>query len=166
MTNLHNILKGRDIPLPTNVWLIKSMVFPVVIHECESWTIKKAERQRIDALELGITEDSWGSLGLQGVQNSKRNQFWIFIGRTDAEGEALIIWPPDAKNWVIRKDPDEEDWGREQKGLAEGEMVGCHCQLNGREFEQALGLGDGQGSLACCSPCDRRVGHNWPTEMI
>ena len=82
----------------------------------------------------------------------KGNQSWIFIGRTDAEAETLIFWPPYAKNWLTWKDPDaEKDW-RQEKGMTEDEMVGWHHQLNGHEFEQALGAGDGQGSLVCCSP--------------
>ena len=83
----------------------------------------------------------------------KENQSWIFIGRTDAEAEALILWPPDMKNWLIGKDPDAgKDWRWEEKGMTEDEMVGWHYQLNGHEFEQTLGVGDGQGSLLCCSP--------------
>ena len=83
----------------------------------------------------------------------KRNQSWIFIGRTDAEAEAPILWPPDGKSWLIRKDPDAgEDWRQEEKGMTEDEMIGCHHWLNGYEFEQALGDGKGQGSLVCCSP--------------
>ena len=83
----------------------------------------------------------------------KGNQPWIFIGRTDAEAEALILLPPDEKNWLIGKDPDAgKDWGREEKGMIEDEMVGWHHQLDGHEFEQILGDGDGQGSLARCSP--------------
>ena len=83
--------------------------------------------------------------------NPKGNQSWIFIGRTDAE--APIVRPPDMKNWFIRKDPNAgKDWRQEEKGMTEDEMVGRHHQLNGHEFEQALGVGDGQGSLACCSP--------------
>jgi len=83
----------------------------------------------------------------------KGDQYWIFIGRTDAEAETPILWPPDAKNWLIWKDPDAgKDWRREEKGTTEDEIVGCHHQVNGHEFEQALGAGDGQGSLACCSP--------------
>ena len=82
--------------------------------------------------------------------NSKGNQYWIFIGRTDAE--APIFWPPDVKNWLIEKDPDAgKDW-RQEKGRTEDEMVGWHHYLNGHEVEQALGVGDGLGSLACCSP--------------
>jgi len=103
----------------------------------------------------GVGEDSWESLGWQGDQtvNPKENQSWIFIGRTAAEAEAPILWPPDAKNWLIGKDPDaEEDWRWEEKGTTEDEIVGWHHQLNGHEFEQVLGVGHGQGSLACCSP--------------
>ena len=93
-----------------------------------------------------------------------------FIGRTDVEAEALILWPPDAKNWLIRKDPDGgEDWGQEEKGMTEDEMVGWHHWLNGCEFEQALGDVDGRGSLACCSPLGHKESNmtewlNW-TEL-
>ena len=84
--------------------------------------------------------------------NIKINQCWIFIVRTDAEAEAPILWPPDAKSWLIRKDHDaRKDWRQEEKGTTEGEIVGWHHQLDGHEFEQAPGDGDGQGSLVCCS---------------
>ena len=83
----------------------------------------------------------------------KGNQSWIFIRRTDAEAETPILWPPDAKNWLMWKDPDAgKDWRQEEKGLTEDEMVGWHHQLDGHEFEQAPGAGDGQGSLVFCSP--------------
>ena len=79
----------------------------------------------------------------------KRNQSRTFIGRSDAEAEAPVLWPPDTKSWPIRKDPDaEKDWRQEEKGTTEDEMVGRHHQLSGHEFEQVLGVGDGQGSLA------------------
>ena len=82
--------------------------------------------------------------------NPKGNQSWIFIGRTDAEAEAPLLWPTDVKNWLNGKDPDAgKDWRQEEKGMTEDEMVGWHHQLNGHEFEQALGAGEGQGSLAC-----------------
>ena len=82
--------------------------------------------------------------------NPKRNQPWIFIGRTGAE--APIFWPPDVKNWHTGKDPDAgEDWGQEEKGATENEMVGWHHWVNGHEFEQTLGVNEGQGSLVCCS---------------
>ena len=89
--------------------------------------------------------------------NPKGNWPWIFIGRTDAEAEALILWPPDAKNWLIGKDPDTgKDWRQEEKGMTEDEMVGWHHLLNGHGFEQAPGVDDGQGSLVCCSPWGRK----------
>ena len=80
------------------------------------------------------------------------NQSWIFIGRTDAEAETPIVWPPDVENWLIWKDPDAgKDWRQQEKGMKEDEMVGWHHQLKGHEFEYTLGVGDGQGGLACCS---------------
>ena len=89
--------------------------------------------------------------------NPKRNKSWIFIGRTDAEAEVPISWPPDAKNWLFRKGPDSgKDWRWEEKGMTEDEMVVCHHQLDGHEFEQASGVCDGQGSPACCSPWVRK----------
>ena len=83
----------------------------------------------------------------------KGNQFWIFIGRTDGKAEVPILWPPDSKSWLIRKDSDaRKDWRQEEKGATEDEIVGWHHQLKGHEFEQAPGDGEGQGSLACYSP--------------
>ena len=83
----------------------------------------------------------------------KRNQSWIFIGRTDAEAETPILWLPDVKNWLIGKDPDPgKDWRREEKGMTEDEMVGWHHRLDGCKFEQATGVDDGRGSLAWCIP--------------
>ena len=87
----------------------------------------------------------------------KGNQSWIFIGRTDAEAEAPILWPPDVKNWLIGKDPDAgKDWRQEEKGTTEAEMVGWHHRFSGHESEQVLGVGDEQGSLVCCSPWSRK----------
>ena len=87
----------------------------------------------------------------------KRNQSWIFIGRTHAEVETSVLWPPDAQNWLIRKDPGNgKDWRWEENGMTEDEMVGWHHRLNGHEFEQAPGVGDWQGSLASCSPWGRK----------
>ena len=81
------------------------------------------------------------------------NQSWIFIGRTDAEAETLKLWLPDAKNWLVRKDPDAgKDWRQEEKGMTEDEIVGWHRRLNGHEFEPSLGVCDGQRSLTCCRP--------------
>ena len=85
--------------------------------------------------------------------NTEGNRSWIFIGRTDVEAEAPILRPPDVKSWLMRKDLDAgKDLRQEEKGMTEDEMVGWHHWLNGHEFEQALGDGEGQGSLACCSP--------------
>ena len=85
--------------------------------------------------------------------NPKGNQPWIFIGRTDAEAEAPILWPPDVKSWLIWKDPDaRKDWGQEEKGTTEDEMVGWHHWIDVHGFGWALQVGDGQGSLVCCSP--------------
>ena len=92
--------------------------------------------------------------------NPKGNQSWILTGRTDAEADVPILWPHDVMSWLIRKDPDAgKDWRQEEK-MTEGKMVGWHHQLNGPEFEQALGDGEGQGGLACCSPWGRR---EWDT---
>ena len=83
----------------------------------------------------------------------KGNQSWLFTGSTDAEAQTPILWPPDLKNWLIWKDPDAgQDWRQEEKGMTEDGTVGWHHQFDGYEFQQALGLGDGQGGLACCSP--------------
>ena len=97
----------------------------------------------------------------------KRNQSWIFIGRTDVEAETPIIWPPDVKSWLIGKDPDAgKDRRLEEKGMTEDEIVGWHHKLNGHEFEQAPGDGEGQGSLAVLqSMGSQRVGHDWATEQ-
>ena len=88
----------------------------------------------------------------------KGNQFWIFLERTDADAETPILWSPDAKNWLPGKDPDAgKDWRQEEEqGMTEDDMVGWHHQLDGHEFEQALGVGDGQGSLVCCSQWGRK----------
>ena len=142
--------------MPTKVHLIKAMVFPVVMYGCDSWTIKKAECQRIDAFELWCWRKTLESpLDCKEIQpdHPKGNQSWIFIGRIDAEAEISIFWPPDAKTCLIGKDPDAgKDWRQEKKGMTEDELVGWHHQLDGNEFEQVLGVGDGQGSLACGSP--------------
>ena len=119
-----------------------------------SWTIKKAEHRRIDAFELRC----WRRLLRVPWTTRRSNQSIlkeispIFIGRTDAEAETPILWPPDSKNWFIGKDPDAWKDLRQEKGTREDEMVGWHHWLDGHEFEQALEAGDGQGSLACCSP--------------
>ena len=106
-------------------------------------------------LNCGFGEDSWESLDCKEIQpvNPKGNKSWMFMGRTDVEAETPIVWPPDVKSWLLWKDPDAgKDWGQEEKGTTEDEMVGWHHWLNGHEFEQALGDGKEQGSLARYSP--------------
>ena len=159
MTNLDSMLKNRDITLLTKVHLVKAIVLSVVIYGCEldhkeSWAPKNWWFWMVVLEE--IFENPLDCKEIKQV-NSKGNQPWIFIGRTDAEAEAPILWPPDVKNWLIRKDPDVgKDWRQEEKGTTEDEMVGWYHCLYGHEFEQALGVGDGQGSLVCCSPWGRK----------
>ena len=156
MTNLDSILKSRHITLLTKVHVVKAMVFPVAMYGCESWTIKKAEHQRTDAFEL-----CWRRLlrvpgTARRLVNLKGNQSWIFIGRTDTEAETPVLWPPDTKNWLLGRDPNAGKGWRQEKGMIEDEMVGWHHWLDGHEFEQAPGIDDGQGDLACCSPWGRK----------
>ena len=155
MTNLDSILKSRSITLPTNVYLVKAMVFPIVMYGCEGWTIKMAECQRIDAFELcwrrvlrvsrtarrsnqSILKEISCEYSLEGLRLKVKLQYF---------GNLM------AKNWLTRKDLDAvKDWRQEEKGVTEDELVGWHHQLNGHEFEQTRGVDDGQGSLACCGP--------------
>ena len=98
--------------------------------------------------------------------NPKGNWSCIFIGRTDAEAEVPILWPPDGKNWLFGKDFDAgKDWRQEEKGMTEDEMVACHHSFNGYEFEHTPGDCEGQESLACCSPWGHRVGHDLVTKQ-
>ena len=150
------------------------MVFPVVMYGCESCTIKKAEHRRIDTFQLW----RWRRLLMSPLDSKeiqpfhpKGNQSWMFIARTEVEAKTPIRWPPDAKNWLIWKDPDVgQDWIWEEKGTTEDEMVGWHHRLSGHGFGWTLGLGDGQRSLECCGSWGRKVSDmterlNW-TELI
>ena len=119
-------------------WMLKNWCFWTVV-------LEKTLESALDCKEI------------QPV-HPKGNQSWIFIGRTDANTEALILWPPDVKNWLIGKDPDAgKDWSQEEKGTTEDEMTGWHHQLDEHEFEQAPDAGNGQGSLACCSPWGHKL---------
>ena len=134
-----SVLKSRDITLPTKVHLVKAMVFPVVMCGCESCTVRKAECWKIDAFELWcwgrLLTVPWGFMEIQPVQ-PKADPSWVFIGRTHAEAETSILWIPHVKSWLVGKDPDAgRDWGQEEKGMTEDEMVGWHHWLDGHEFE-------------------------------
>ena len=116
---------------------------------------KKLSTKELMLLNCGVGENSWESLDCKKIKpvHPKENQSWIFIGRPDAEAESLILLSPDVKNWLLGKDPDAgKDWWQEEKGMTETEMVRWHHWLDGHEFEQALGVGGGQGSLVCCTP--------------
>ena len=141
MTSLDSILKSRDITLPTKVHLVKAMVFPVVMSGCmehrEGWVLENWCFQT-----KGLEKTLESPLDWKEIKpvNPKGNQPWTLTGRTDAETEAPILGLPDAKSWLIRKDPDAgKDWRREEKGMTEDEMVGWHHRLNGHEFEGTPG---------------------------
>ena len=154
MTNLDSILKSRDITSLTKVHLIKAMVFPVVMYGCESWTIKKAERQRIDAFELWC----WRRL-LRVPRTARRsNQSILKQISPGCSLEGLMLklkreyFGQLMQELPHLKRPDAgKDWGQEEKGTTEDEMVGWHHRLNGHGFGWTPGVGDGQGGLACCS---------------
>ena len=155
MTNLDSVLKSRGTILPTKVRIIKAVVFPGVTYGCESWTIKSLSTEELMLLNCDAGENSWESVGQLGDKpvNPKGNYPWIFIGRTDAEAEAPILWPPDVKSWLIGKDPiPGKDWRQKEKETTEDKMVERHHGLKGHEFEQTPGDSEGQGSLACCIP--------------
>ena len=170
MTNLDSVLKNimtlwhyaNKVPCSQSYGLSSSHVWMWELDYKESWVLKN---WRFWTVELEKTIES--PLAFKEIQPAypKGNQSWLFIGRTDAEVEIPILWPLDAKKWLIGKDPDAgKYWRQEEKGT-EDEMVGWHHRLNGHEFEQTLVVGDGQGSLACCSPWGlKRVRHDWATE--
>ena len=154
MTSLAIILKSRDTTLSTEFYLVKAMVFPVVMYGCESWTVKKAKRWRIDVFELwcwrGLLRVLWTArrsnqsvlkeispgCSLEGLMLKLKLQYFGYL----------------MQSWLIGKDSDAgRDWGQEEKGTTEDEMAGWYHRLNEHEFEWTLGVGDGQGGLACCN---------------
>ena len=144
----------------------QSYGFSSIMYRCESWTIRRTEHWRIDLLNCVLKKILESPLDYKEIKPVKRNEPWIFIGRADAEAEVPIVWLPDAKNWLIGKDPDAgKDWGQEEKGTTEDEIVGWYHLLNGCEFEQALGNSEGQGRLAGCSLWGCRVRHDQVTEQ-
>ena len=163
--HLDSVSKSRDITLPTKVRLVKAMVFSsshVWMWELdygESWAPKNWCFWTV-LLEKTV-ESPLECKEIQPV-NPKGNQLWIFFGRTDVEAETPILWSPDAKSWLIWKDPDAgKDWGQEEKGMTEDEMVGWHHWVNGHGFGWTPGVGDGQGGLACCSPWGQTRLSDW-----
>ena len=167
VTNLDSILKSRDMTLPKKVHLSQSYGFSnsyvwmwEVDHK-ESWAPKNWCFWTV-VLEKTL-ESLLDCKEIQPV-NPKGNQSWIFTGRTDAEAKTPTFWPLDMKNGLIGKDPDSGKGRRqEEKGTTEDEMIEWHHQLEGREFEQAPGIGDGQGSLECCSAwgCSQTQPNDW-----
>ena len=156
MTNRDGILKGRDItdkgPSCQSYGFSSSHVWMWKLDHKESWVPKNWHFWTV-VLEKTL-ESPLDCKEIQPV-HPKGNQSWIFIGRTDAEAEEPILWPPDVNNWLIRKDPDAgKDWRQEEKGMTGDEMVGWHHQLDRPKLEQTPGVGEGQGSLACHSPWD------------
>ena len=154
MTNLDSVLKSRDVTLSAKVRLVKAMVFSSS-HEWmwelgyrEGWALKNWCFWTV-VLEKTL-ESPLDCREIQPV-HPKGDQFWVFIGRTDVEAETPVLWPLDAKSWLIWKDPDAgKDWGQEEKGMTEDEMVGWHHQLDGHGVGWTPGVGDRQGGLACC----------------
>ena len=141
---------------------------------CESWTVQKAERRRIDAFPDGgklmvFHKTLESPLDCKKVQpvHSEGDQSWVFFGRTDAKAETPILWPHHAKSWLIGKDSDDgRDWGQEEKGTTGDEMTGWHHRLNGLESEWTPGVGDGQGGLVCCNSWGHKESrHYWGTEL-
>ena len=168
MTNLESILKSRDIadkcPSSQGYGFSSGHVWMWELDYKESWEPNWCFWTVV--LEI---ESPLDCKDIQPV-HPKRNQPWIFIGRTDAKAEAPILWPPDAKSRLIEEGPDAgKDWRQEEKGKTEDEMIGWHHRLNGHEFEQAPGDGEGQESLACCSPWGHKQSdtaewlNNWTT---
>ena len=146
MRNLDSVLKTRNITLPPKVRLVKAMVFPVVMYRCESWTIKKAEHRRIDVFQLWC----WRRLLRVSWTAWRSNQSTLKEIDPEYSLEGLIWNSNTLATWceelkLVGKDPDAgKDWGQEEKGAAEDEMSGWHHHLNGYEFEQAPGDGEGQ----------------------
>ena len=158
VTKLDSMLKSRDITLPTKVRIVNA--FPVVTYGCESWTIKKAEHWRKECFWTVVLEKTLESpLDSREIKpvNLKGNQPWIFIGRIDAEAEAPVLWPSDAKSQLIEKDPDAgKDWRQKEKGQQRIRWLDGITDSMDNELEQTLGDSEGQGALMCFRSCGHR----------
>ena len=156
ITNLDSILTSRDITLPTKACVVSygfssSCVQMWELDHPEGWAPKNWCFQSV-VLEMTFEKSLLDCKEIKPI-NPKGSQPWIFIGRTDADVEAPILWPPDVKSRLIWKDLDaRKDWRQEEKGMTEDEIVGWHHWLNGHKLEQTPGGSEGQGSMACCSP--------------
>ena len=153
MTNLGSVLKSRDITLPTKVRVVKVPSGHVWLWELDHKESRIPKNWCLQTVVLEKPRESpLDSKEIKPI-NLKGSQPWIFIGRTDAEAEAPVFWSPDSNSWLTGKDPDAgKDWEQKKKA-SENEMPGWHHWWNGRELGQTSGDGEGQGDLACCSPC-------------
>ena len=162
-------IKSRDMTLLTKVHRIKVMVFPEIMYGYESWTIKNAECQRIDGFELWCWRRllrvpwpaRWSNQSILREINPEYSlQGWMLKPKLQYVGHLM-------QSWLNGKDPDAgKDWRQKEKEMTQDEMVGWHHHFIGHEFEETLEDGEGQGSLACCSPWGHRVEHDWVTEQI
>ena len=163
---MQSLIKEKLHPKANKSWIVKAMVLPVVMYGCASWTIKKAEHQTIDAFEL---QCCWRLLRVPWT-SKKSNQSILKEISLECSLEGLMLKLKLQHFGLLIQRADSlkktgKDWRREDKAPTGDEMVGWHHQLDGLEFEQARGVGDGQGSLACCSPWGCRVRHNQATEL-
>ena len=177
MTNLDSILKSRVITLPTKVRLVKARkTTGFSSSHIWMWELdyKESQVQKNWCFWTVVLEKTLENpLDCKEIQpvHSEGDQSWVFFGRTYVEAETPILWPPDVKSWLIWKDPDAgKDWGQEEKGATEDEMAGCHHWLDRRESGWTLGVGDGQGGLACydlwgCRESDMTEWLRW-TELM
>ena len=148
MAGLRHLSAGWALPWGSSLWV---EIFVWRAHGLWDLLVKVTAGTKSPEVGTGLPKASNRKKATKTRSiNSKRNQSWLFIGRTDAE--APIVWLPDARSWLIEKDPDAgKDWGREEKGMTEDEMVGWHHWLNGHGFEHTLGDSEEQGSLVCCN---------------
>ena len=166
MTNLDNIFKA-DVTLPTKVHLVKAMVFPVVMYGCESWTAKKVSTEELMLLNCGVGEDFWESLGLQGDPTSpfERKSVLNIHWRTDVEAETTVLWPPDAKSWLIWKDPDVgKDWRQKENDRGRDGLMASPTRWTWVWVNSGSWWWTGRpGMLQFMG--SQRVRHDWATEL-